>query len=40
VLPQALGSEFTTGYLKLKHAEWRDYNRQVSPWELQQTLDC
>ncbi|MFM8582301.1 MAG: type III glutamate--ammonia ligase [Planctomycetaceae bacterium] len=40
VLPEALGPEFTAGYLKLKQAEWREYNRQVSPWELQQTLDC
>jgi glutamine synthetase len=37
---EALGAEFTAGYLKLKQAEWGDYNRQVSSWELQQTLDC
>jgi glutamine synthetase len=36
----ALGAEFTAGYLKLKRAEWGDYNRHVTPWELQQTLDC
>ena len=40
VLTEALGAGFTAGYLKLKQAEWRDYNRHVSAWELQQTLDC
>jgi len=37
---EALGSDFIAGYLKLKRAEWGDYNRHVSSWELQQTLDC
>ena len=26
--------------LKLKRAEWRAYSGHVSPWELEQTLDC
>jgi glutamine synthetase type III len=40
VLRQGLGEEFATAYLKLKQAEWRDYNSQVSAWEQERTLDC
>ncbi|HEY2838323.1 MAG TPA: type III glutamate--ammonia ligase [Pirellulales bacterium] len=39
-LSQALGERFTAAYLKLKQAEWRAYSSHVSPWELEQTLDC
>jgi glutamine synthetase len=40
VLRQGLGEEFSTAYLKLKQAEWRDYNSHVSAWEKDRTLDC
>ena len=40
VLRQGLGEEFATAYLKLKQAEWRDYNSHVSAWEQDRTLDC
>ena len=40
VLTAGLGEEFTTAYLKLKRAEWRDYASHVSAWELSHTLDC
>lgn len=40
VLRQGLGEEFATAYLKLKQAEWRDYNSHVSAWEKDRTLDC
>jgi len=40
VLARGLGPEFTTAYLKLKHAEWRDYSSHVSAWESEHTLDC
>ncbi len=40
VLRAGLGAEFTRAYLKLKHAEWRDYASFVSGWEVERTLDC
>jgi glutamate---methylamine ligase len=40
VLTQGLGTEFSNAYLKLKHAEWRDYSSHVSSWEMEHTLDC
>jgi glutamine synthetase len=35
-----LGGEFISAYLKLKYNEWSDYSAQLSPWELEHTLDC
>jgi glutamine synthetase len=40
VLPQSLGQEFVKSYLKLKHQEWHNYSSRISPWELENTLDC
>jgi glutamate---methylamine ligase len=40
VLGDGLGVAFTQSFLKLKRAEWREYARHVSPWELEHTLDC
>lgn len=40
VLRAGLGTAFTRAYLKLKHAEWRDYASFVSGWEVERTLDC
>jgi glutamine synthetase type III len=37
---KALGDPFVTAYLKLKHQEWRNYSACISPWELENTLDC
>lgn len=37
---QALGQEFITSYLKLRHQEWQDYSTRITPWELENTLDC
>ncbi|GGZ15395.1 type III glutamate--ammonia ligase [Novosphingobium colocasiae] len=39
VLPAALGP-VVPAYLKLKHAEWRDYKAHLSEWERVNTLDC
>ncbi|MGP1255130.1 MAG: type III glutamate--ammonia ligase [Kiloniellales bacterium] len=39
-LAAALGTDFTTAYLKLKTAEWNDYAHHLTEWERQQTLDC
>jgi glutamate---methylamine ligase len=36
----SFGGDFVRSYLKLKYAEWRDYNAQVSAWEFQNTVDC
>ena len=27
-------------YLKLKHADWNDYTRELTEWERRTTLDC
>ncbi len=40
VYQSAFGSDFIRSYLKLKQAEWKDYNTHVSAWEVRQTLDC
>jgi glutamine synthetase type III len=40
ILPELLGKELTSAYLKLKHQEWRNYCGTISPWELENTLDC
>lgn len=40
VLRSGMGDEFTSAYLKLKNAEWRDYSSSVSKWETEHTLDC
>ncbi|MEX2111691.1 MAG: type III glutamate--ammonia ligase [Pirellulales bacterium] len=40
VLGHGLGEAFTRSYLKLKRAQWRQYNGHVSAWELEHTLDC
>lgn len=40
ILPPTLGQEFVKSYLKLKHQEWHNYSSRISPWELENTLDC
>ena len=40
VLREALGSEFSDGFLKLRWAQWTDYTRSMAPIELETTLDC
>ncbi len=40
VLRSRLGEAFSASYLKLKRAQWRDYGRHVSGWEVEHTLDC
>lgn len=40
ILANALNQNFVKSYLKLKYQEWRDYSKQISPWELEQTIDC
>ncbi|HEY0106778.1 MAG TPA: type III glutamate--ammonia ligase [Rhizomicrobium sp.] len=39
-LREALGGEFMTAYLKLRHENWNDYVRQLTAWERDTTLDC
>ena len=36
----ALGDAFTTGYLKLRHADWNSYAQHLTEWEREKTLDC
>jgi glutamine synthetase len=40
VLSERLGESLVSAYLKLKHQEWRNYSGTISPWELENTLDC
>jgi glutamate---methylamine ligase len=40
VFPEMLGKDLTSAYLKLKHHEWSTYSSTISPWELDNTLDC
>ncbi len=40
VFTEGLGRRFTEAYVKQKRAEWRSYASQVSPWEIEHTLDC
>lgn len=40
IFANTLNSKFVKSYLKLKYQEWQDYSKQISPWELEQTLDC
>jgi glutamine synthetase type III len=40
VLSERLGEPLVSAYLKLKHQEWRNYSGTISPWELENTLDC
>jgi glutamine synthetase len=36
----AFGDEFVDSYVKLKLDEWKRFCRSVTPWELDNTLDC
>ncbi|MDH3533903.1 MAG: type III glutamate--ammonia ligase [Gammaproteobacteria bacterium] len=36
----AFGDEFVNSYAKLKHAEWQQFTREITPWERAHTLDC
>jgi len=36
----AFGDEFVDSYVKLKMGEWKRFCRSVTPWELDNTLDC
>ena len=39
VLTEALGSEISAAFVKLKRAEWASYAASFSPWERDTTLD-
>ena len=39
-LQNALGTEISAAYLKLKHGEWNQYCRHLTQWERDTTLDC
>jgi glutamate---methylamine ligase len=40
ILSERLGSAFIAAYLKLKYRQWNEYSNEISPWELEHTLDC
>jgi len=40
VLTRSLGKPFISAYLNLKHAEWQRSTAAITPWELENTLDC
>mgnify|MGYP001053515827 FL=1 len=33
-----LGKEYSGSYLKVKKQEWRTYQQQVTPWEIEEYL--
>lgn len=39
-LKQMFGKVFVEAFLKIKKAEWADFSRHLSAWELEKTLDC
>ncbi len=39
-LGAALGPDFTSAYLKLKHDDWNKYASHLTDWERLHTLDC
>lgn len=39
-LQEMFGKEFSDGYLKLRWAQWNEYQRSMSTWEVANTLDC
>jgi glutamine synthetase len=39
-LSERMGQGFTQSYLKLQHQAWNEYTSQITPWELETTLDC
>ena len=38
-LKAAMGDEFSTAYLKLKHQEWNSFVSHFTQWEKDNTLD-
>jgi glutamine synthetase len=40
VMREGLGEPFVKAYLKLRHADWNDYTRELTDWERRTTLDC
>jgi len=40
IMRSAFGDEFVDSYVKLKLDEWKRFCRSVTPWELDNTLDC
>ncbi len=40
IFQAAFGDDVIRSYLKIKHAEWREYNAHVSAWEFRHTVDC
>jgi glutamine synthetase len=38
-LKEAMGSEFSSAYLKMKTQEWNSYASHFSTWERENTLD-
>jgi glutamine synthetase type III len=40
VIERSLGKSFTSAYLKLKYQEWQQANAAITPWELENILDC
>jgi glutamate---methylamine ligase len=40
VLKAAMGADFASAYLKLRHEDWNAYAKHLTEWERQTTLDC
>ena len=40
MLASGLGGETVKAFTKLKYGEWNEFNRHLSSWEREYTLDC
>jgi glutamine synthetase len=40
VLRERFGDSFIDSYVRFKNEEWNQFNRHLSDWERQTTLDC
>lgn len=40
VVLEALGEQASRTFLEFKHDEWRRYNASITPWELEQYINC
>ncbi|MDG2007974.1 MAG: type III glutamate--ammonia ligase [Alphaproteobacteria bacterium] len=40
IIREGFGNQFVDSYVKLKNKEWESYNKHLSEWERNTTLDC
>ena len=40
IIREGFGNQFVDSYVKLKNKEWESFNKNLSDWERNTTLDC